>query len=88
MLNIDCSCYTCQVCQVKYRERKKYQLLPPKIVESELWVMCFLSVDLVGPFMLKTPLEMHSLHTLTTIHPATGWFDIFKVNKFHLGLAL
>jgi hypothetical protein len=33
MLNIDCLCSTCQVCQMtkKERIRKKYGLLPPKI---------------------------------------------------------
>jgi hypothetical protein len=36
MLTIDCLCCTCQVCQMtkKEEERKKYGLLPPKIVES------------------------------------------------------
>jgi hypothetical protein len=36
MLNIDCLCFTCQVCQITKKERKKYGLLPPKIAESEI----------------------------------------------------
>jgi hypothetical protein len=36
MLNIDCSCSTCQVCQMTKKDRKKYGLLPPKIGESEI----------------------------------------------------
>jgi hypothetical protein len=37
MLNIDCLCSTCQVCQMtkKERECKKYGLLPPKIAEYD-----------------------------------------------------
>jgi hypothetical protein len=37
MLNIDCLCSTCQVCQMTKKEnnRKKYWLLPPKIAESD-----------------------------------------------------
>jgi hypothetical protein len=35
MLNIDCLCSTCQICQMTKKERKKYGLLPPKIAESD-----------------------------------------------------
>jgi hypothetical protein len=52
-LNIDCLCSTCQVCQMTKKERKKYGLLPPKIAESDPWVM--VCVDLVGPFTIRTP---------------------------------
>jgi hypothetical protein len=43
-------------------------LLPPKIAESDPWVM--VCVDLVGPFTIKTPLKTHSLLALTSIDPA------------------
>jgi hypothetical protein len=36
MLNIDCLCSTCQLCQMTKKERKKYGLLPPKIAESDI----------------------------------------------------
>jgi hypothetical protein len=37
MLNTDCLCSTCQVCQMTKKDhtRKKYGLLPPKIAESD-----------------------------------------------------
>jgi hypothetical protein len=40
MLNIDCLCSTCQVCQMTKIERKKYGLLPPKIAESDTASLC------------------------------------------------
>jgi hypothetical protein len=51
MLNIDCLCSTCQVCQMTNMDCKKYGLLPPKIAESDPWVM--LCVDLMGPLHLQ-----------------------------------
>jgi hypothetical protein len=74
MLNIDCLCSTYQVCQMTKKERKKYGLLPPKIAESDPWVM--VCVDLVGPFTIRTPAKTHTLLALTMIDPATGWFEI------------
>jgi hypothetical protein len=58
------------------KERKKNGLLPPKIAESDPWVMVF--VDLVGPFTIRTPAKTHSLFALIMIDPATGWFEIVK----------
>jgi hypothetical protein len=58
------------------KERKKYGPLPPKIAESDSWVM--VCVDLVGPFTIRTPAKTHSLLALTMIDPATGWFEIVK----------
>jgi hypothetical protein len=64
----------------KERVHKKYGLLPPKIAESDPWVIAF--VDLVGPFTIRTPAKTHSLLALTMIDPATGWFEIVKaINK-------
>jgi Integrase zinc binding domain len=71
-------CSTCPVCQSTKRERKIYSLLPPKIAESDPWVM--VCVDLVGAFTIKTLLKTHSLLALTMIDPATGWFEIAKAN--------
>jgi hypothetical protein len=63
-------CSTCQVCQMTKKEnnRKKYGLLPPKIAESDPWVM--VCVDLVGAFTIRTPAKTHSLIALTMIDPA------------------
>jgi hypothetical protein len=74
-------CSTCQVCQMTKKERKKYGLLPPKIAESDPWVMVCL--DLVGPFTIRTSAKTHSLLALTMIDPAiiTGWFEIVKATN-------
>jgi hypothetical protein len=61
------------------KERKKYGLLPPKIAESDPWVM--VCVDLVGPITIRTPAKTHSLLALTMIDPATGWFEIFEATN-------
>jgi hypothetical protein len=63
------------------KERKKYGLLPPKIAESDPWVM--VCVDLVGPFTIWTPTKTHSLLALTMIDPAinTGWFEIVEATN-------
>jgi hypothetical protein len=72
-------CSTCPVCQLTKRERKEYGLLPPKIVESDFWVM--VCVDLVGPFTIKTSIKTHSLLAITIVDLALGWFQIAKVNN-------
>jgi hypothetical protein len=57
----------------KEQKRKKYGLLPPKIAESDPWVM--VCVDLVDPFTIRTTAKtLHSLLALAT----TGWFEIVK----------
>jgi hypothetical protein len=61
------------------KEPKKYGLLPPKIAESDPWVM--VCVDLVGPFTIRTPAKAHPLLALTVIDPATGWFEIVKASN-------
>jgi hypothetical protein len=63
----------------KEQKRKKYGLLPPKIAESDPWVM--LCVDLVGPFTIRTPTKTYSLLALTMIDPATGWFEIVEATN-------
>jgi hypothetical protein len=64
---------------MKKKKRKKYGLLPPKIAESDPWVM--VCVDLVGPFTIRTPTKTHSLLALTMIDPATGWFEIVEATN-------
>jgi hypothetical protein len=59
--------------------RKKYGLIPPKIAESDPWVM--VCVDLVDPFTIRTPVKTNSLFALTVIDPATGWFEIVKATN-------
>jgi hypothetical protein len=74
MLNIDCLCSTCQVCQMtkKKSTRKKYGLLPPKIEESDTQS---LGHGLCGSggttsFTIRKPAKTHSLLALTMIDPA------------------
>jgi hypothetical protein len=38
-------------------------------------------VDLVDPFIIRTPAKTHSLLALTMIDPATGWFEIVKATN-------
>jgi transposase InsO family protein len=77
--DVECLYSTCPVCQLTKKERKKHGLLPPKVAESDPWVM--VCVDLVGPFTIKTPYKTHSLLALTMIDPATGWFEIVEATN-------
>jgi hypothetical protein len=65
----------------KEHTRKKYGLFPPKIAESDPWVM--VCVDLVGPLTIRTQAKNHSLLALTMIYPAinTIWFEIVKATN-------
>jgi hypothetical protein len=49
------------------KESKKYGLLPPKIAESDHWVM--VCVGLLGPFTIRTPAKTDFLLALTMIDP-------------------
>jgi hypothetical protein len=39
ILNADCWCSIYQLCQITKKERKKYRVRPPKILESDCWFM-------------------------------------------------
>jgi hypothetical protein len=72
MVNIDCLCSSCQLCQITKKERKEYGLLPPKIAESD---NVSLGHGLCGsggttPFTIWKPAKKHSLLALTMIDPA------------------
>jgi hypothetical protein len=71
ILNIDCFCSIFHLCQTTNKDhaRKKYGLHTHQNVESDPWIM--VCVDLVGPFMIKTPARTHSMLVLTMIDPAT-----------------
>jgi hypothetical protein len=83
--DVDCLCFTCQVCQMTKKERKKYGLLPPKIAESDI---TSLGHGLCGSggthiFKIRTPAKTYSLLVLTMIDPeiSTGWFEIVKATN-------
>ena len=74
-------CRTCQLCQLAKQEQKKYVKLPAKVAEETMWKL--VNVDLWGPRTLKYKQVQGtrckkatlSLHVLTIIDPATGWFE-------------
>jgi hypothetical protein len=82
MLNIDCLCSTCQVCQMTKKERKKYGLLLPKIAESDMLSLghglCVSGGYL--PFTIRTPAKSHSLLALSHKHN-TGCFEIVEATN-------
>ena len=72
-------CKTCHECQVFKKQRKKYGHLPPKQAEIQPWtVVC---VDLIGPYKVRTPTEVHELRAMTMLDPATGWFEIAPITN-------
>jgi hypothetical protein len=87
MLNLDCLCSTCQICQITKKENtsKKYGLLPPKIAESDTVSLGhgLCGSDGTHPFTIRirTPAKTHSLLALTMIDPSTGWFEIVKATN-------
>jgi hypothetical protein len=69
---------TCRSCQFNKRHSQKYGHLPPKLViTTPRKVLC---VDLIGPYTLKGK-EGSSIDfmCLTTIDPATSWFEIGEI---------
>jgi hypothetical protein len=86
MLNIDCLCSTCQVCQMTKKERKKYGLLPPKIAESDTVSLghglCGSGGSIYNKDTSQNTLSF-SLLALTMIDPVinTSWFEIFEATN-------
>ena len=71
-------CKACNVCRsLKKHNHKKYGKLPPKDPELIPWhTLC---IDLIGPYPFGTGKDAISLHCLTMIDPATGWFEIVDI---------
>jgi hypothetical protein len=63
ILNMDCWCCTCQVCQMTKKEQKKYGLLPPKIAESDSQYLGHGLWESGGshPFTIRKPAKTHFL---------------------------
>ena len=68
---------TCRTCQLFKKQWKKYGLLPPKEAEGLPW-SC-VNVDLIGPYVVRTPKATHTLRALTMIDPVTGWFKVTDI---------
>jgi hypothetical protein len=88
MLNIDCLCSTCQVCQMTKKEktRKKYGLLPPKIAQSDTVSLGHGMFGSGGSIYNKDTSQntlFVSVLALTMIDPSinTGWFEIVKATN-------
>jgi hypothetical protein len=63
------------------KERKKYGLLPPKIAESDPWII--VCVELLGPFTIRTPAKTHLClnSQLKDLAINTGWFEIVEATN-------
>ena len=59
------------------KQRKKYGHLPPKEAEELPWSR--VNVDLIGPYVVRTPTSTHTLRALTMIDPVTGWFEVISI---------
>jgi hypothetical protein len=74
-------CKKCQICQLSKKSMgPKYGLLPPKEAEVKPWdILC---VDLIGPYTIQRKKRKElTLHCLTMIDPATGWFEIVPIEN-------
>ena len=77
--DIKLACKRCHVCQLTKPKQKKYAHLPEKQAEVHPWhTVC---IDLIGPYTFgdKRRRSEITLHCLTMIDPATGWFEIVEV---------
>jgi len=68
----------CHKCQLTKKNKKKYGHLPPREADVTPWKR--VNVDLVGPYMVKTPSKTHTFRAMTMIDPATGWFEIAPID--------
>lgn len=75
-------CKKCTTCQLTKPRLRKLGKLPPKEAEVIPWdTVC---IDLIGPYTIgnknkKDKKNETTLHCLTMIDPATGWFEIIEV---------
>ena len=70
-------CKACSICKKTKVRHTKYGLLPPKNPEVIPWhTLC---IDLIGPYKFGDKKNLVSLHCLTMIDPATGWFEIAEI---------
>ena len=71
-------CKTCKTCQLTKKTKKKYGHLPAKEAEASPWdTLC---IDLIGPYIVRERgKRTYTLHCLTMIDPATGWFEIVEI---------
>ena len=72
-------CSKCPTCQKYKQTYKKYGHLPEKKAEGQPWQK--LCVDLIGPYNVEQKDKTtQTLRCVTMIDPATGWFEMRKIN--------
>ena len=59
------------------KQRKKYGHLPAKEAEELPW--SHVNVDLIGPYLVRTPMTTHMLRALTMIDPVTNWCKVTAI---------
>jgi hypothetical protein len=65
----------CPLCQRNKRRQKTYGFLQPKLAEATPWDK--LCVNLIGPYKIRRKGNKELVcRCVTTIDPATGWFEI------------
>jgi len=72
-------CQRCHTCQLTKPKLIKFGHRPEKIVEEIPWER--VCIDLIGPYTFGSPKKSDetTLHCLTMIDPATGWFEIAEI---------
>jgi transposase InsO family protein len=72
-------CKRCSTCQLTKPKLRQVGHLPPKEPEEIPWER--LCIDLIGPYTIgaKCKSDELTLHCLTMIDPATGWFEIAEI---------
>jgi predicted outer membrane repeat protein len=72
-------CQYCPSCQLTKSKTQHYGHLPPKEANVRPWET--LCIDLIGPYTIgsKKNGDEVTLHCLTMIDPATGWFEIAEI---------
>jgi len=71
-------CCRCQSCQLNKPKPTKLGHLPEKEAEMVPWER--VCIDLIGPYTIgEDSSNATTLHCLTMIDPATGWFEIAEI---------
>jgi transposase InsO family protein len=73
-------CQGCNICKRRKKRTKSYGEIPPK-PEPELIPWHTLCIDLIGPYTFGKKEHEATLHCLTMIDPATGWFEIAEIDE-------
>jgi transposase InsO family protein len=67
------------ICKRRKARNKSYGEIPPK-PEPEIIPWHTLCINLIGPYKIGKGKNEATLHALTMIDPATGWFEIAEID--------